>query len=214
MKKYISSSDVECVDEKLLLECFESAHKDFFEPHSDLYRDLYAHWREFAFKKERHEWTRMGVCDTCDTSYYNFIENFFYLIDNFTYHKKSLCFYVSQVSLKSFLGSERQGGSTGYATAVDFRSLQFHNEIASFAVAAHTLEPLLVEYLFVGSVINGPANIGKIIIPAIENIQSVTPKRNDKIKHFYNMFIEILQKISPHTALHTQLFVHRHNLGV
>ena len=32
------------------------------------------------------------------------------------YHKnKSLCFYVSQVSLKSFLGSERQGGSTGYA---------------------------------------------------------------------------------------------------
>ena len=36
MKKYISSSDVECVDEKLLLECFESAHKDFFEPQSDL----------------------------------------------------------------------------------------------------------------------------------------------------------------------------------
>ena len=32
------------------------------------------------------------------------------------YHKnKSLCFYVSQVSLKSFWGSERQGGSTGYA---------------------------------------------------------------------------------------------------
>ena len=29
MKKYISSSDVECVDEKLLLECFESAHKVF-----------------------------------------------------------------------------------------------------------------------------------------------------------------------------------------
>ena len=73
MKKYISSSDVECVDEKLLLECFESAHKDFFEPHSD----LYAHWREFAFKKEGHGWTRMGVCDTCDTSYYNFIEIFF-----------------------------------------------------------------------------------------------------------------------------------------
>ena len=111
------------------------------------------------------------------------------------YHKnKSLCFYVSQVSLKSFLGSERQGGSTGYASAVDFRSLQFHNKIASFAVAAHTLEPLLVEYLFVGSVINGPANIGKIIFPAIENIQSVTPKRNDKIKYFYNMFIEISQK--------------------
>ena len=143
------------------------------------------------------------------------------------YHKnKSLCFYVSQVSLKSFLGSERQGGSTGYASAVDFRSLQFHNKIASFAVAAHTLEPLLVEYLFVGSVINGPVNIGKINFPAIENIQSVTPKRNDKIKYFYNMFIEILQKnhphpltkpcvkVSPHTALHTQLFVHRHNLGV
>ena len=68
------------------------------------------------------------------------------------YHKnKSLCFYVSQVSLKSFLGSERQGGSTGYASAVDFRSLQFHNKIASFAVAAHTLEPLLVEYLFVSA---------------------------------------------------------------
>ena len=110
------------------------------------------------------------------------------------YHKnKSLCFYVSQVSLKSFLGSERQGGSTGYATAVDFRSLQFHNKIASFAVAAHTLEPLLVEYLFVCSVINGPVNIGKINFPAIENIQSVTPKRSDKIKYFYNMFIEISQ---------------------
>ena len=58
----------------------------------------------------------MGVCDTCDTSYYNFIDfYYYYLIYNFMYHKKSLCFYVSQVSLKSFLGSERQGGSTGYA---------------------------------------------------------------------------------------------------
>ena len=72
------------------------------------------------------------------------------------YHKnKSLCFYVSQVSLKSFLGSERQGGSTGYATAVDFRSLQFHNKIASLAVAAHTLEPLLVEYLAEGDIVVG-----------------------------------------------------------
>ena len=35
---------------------------------------------------------------------------------------------------------------------------------------------------------------GRIIFPAIENIQSVTPKRNDKIKYFYNMFIEISQK--------------------
>ena len=90
MKKYISSSDVECVDEKLLLECFESAHKDFSEPHSDLYCDLYAHWRECAFKKERHEWTRMGVCDT---SYYNFIDfYYYYLIYNFMYHKKVCVF--------------------------------------------------------------------------------------------------------------------------
>ena len=118
------------------------------------------------------------------------------------YHKnKSLCFLVAEVAevaergrKRAFLTpSEGQVGRDGYASAVDFRSLQFHNKIASFAVAAHTLEPLLVEYLFVGSVINGPANIGKIIFPAIENIQSVTPKRNDKIKHFYNMFIEISQ---------------------
>ena len=49
--------------------------KIFFEPHSD----LYAHWRECAFKKEGHEWARMGVCDTCDTSYYNFIEKYFFI---------------------------------------------------------------------------------------------------------------------------------------
>ena len=88
------------------------------------------------------------------------------------YHKnKSLCFLVAEVAevaergrKRAFLTpSEGQVGRDGYASAVDFRSLQFHNEIASFAVAAHTLEPLLVEYLFVGSVINGPANIGKII---------------------------------------------------
>ena len=66
---------------------------------------------------------------------------------------------MSQVSLKSFLGSERQGGSTGYATAVDFRSLQFHNKIASFAVAAHTLEPLLVEYLAEGAQRDGTVEV-------------------------------------------------------
>ena len=66
---------------------------------------------------------------------------------------------MSQVSLKSFLGSERQGASTGYATAVDFRSLQFHNKIASFAVAAHTLEPLLVEYLAEGAQRDGTVEV-------------------------------------------------------
>ena len=110
MKKYISSSDVECVDEKLLLECFESAHKDFFEPHSDLYRDLYAHWREFAFKKERHEWARMGVCDTCDTSYYNFIDfYYYYLIYNFMYHKKKFVFLCVTSVTKELFGVRKAG---------------------------------------------------------------------------------------------------------
>ena len=61
--------------------------KIFFEPHRDLYcdlycdlyRDLYAHWRECAFKKEGHEWARMGISATSATSYYNFIEKYFFI---------------------------------------------------------------------------------------------------------------------------------------
>ena len=49
------------------------------------------------------------------------------------YHKnKSLCFYVSQVSLKSFLGSERQGGSTGYAVVEG--ALAQHLVVSDFLV--------------------------------------------------------------------------------
>ena len=79
------------------------------------------------------------------------------------YHKnKSLCFYVSQVSLKSFLGSEREGGSTGYAV----------------------VEGALAQYLVVSD----------FLVHLTEGDVSVTPKRSDKIKQFYNMFIEIPQR--------------------
>ena len=76
------------------------------------------------------------------------------------YHKnKSLCFLVAEVAevaergrKRAFLTpSEGQVGRDGYASAVDFGSLELHQHIPPFVAAAHTLEPLLVEYLAEGA---------------------------------------------------------------
>ena len=91
------------------------------------------------------------------------------------YHKnKSLCFYVSQVSLKSFLGSER-GRKRAFLTTSEGQVGRDGLAVVEGALAQHLV-------------------VSDFLVHLTEDDVSVTPKRSDKIKQFYNMFIEIPQR--------------------
>ena len=48
-----------------------------------------------------------------------------------------------------------------------------------------------------------------------QKIESIMDHRSSRAREFHpHPLAEPCVKVSPHTALHTQLFVHRHNLGV
>ena len=87
------------------------------------------------------------------------------------YHKnKSLCFLVAEVAEVAERGRKR-----AFLTPSE-------GQVGRDGYAV--VEGALAQYLVVSD----------FLVHLTEDDVSVTPKRSDKIKHFYNMFIEILQR--------------------
>ena len=87
------------------------------------------------------------------------------------YHKnKSLCFLVAEVAEVAERGRKRA-----------FLTLS-EGQVGRDGLAV--VEGALAQHLVVSD----------FLVHLTEDDVSVTPKRNDKIKHFYNMFIEISQR--------------------
>ena len=55
--------------------------------------------------------------------------------------------------------------------------------------------------------------LGKVILPFVKDVLSGSGSSRAREFHPHPL-TEPCVKVSPHTALHTQFFVHRHNLGV
>ena len=87
------------------------------------------------------------------------------------YHKnKSLCFLVAEVAEVAERGRKRAFLTTS------------EGQVGRDGLAV--VEGALAQHLVVSD----------FLVHLTEDDVSVTPKRSDKIKHFYNMFIEILQR--------------------
>ena len=87
------------------------------------------------------------------------------------YHKnKSLCFLVAEVAEVAERGRKR-----AFLTISEGQVGRDGLAVVEGALAQHLV-------------------VSDFLVHLTEDDVSVTPKRSDKIKHFYNMFIEILQR--------------------
>ena len=87
------------------------------------------------------------------------------------YHKnKSLCFLVAEVAEVAERGRKR-----AFLTPSEGQVGRDGLAVVEGALAQHLV-------------------VSDFLVHLTEGDVSVTPKRSDKIKHFYNMFIEILQR--------------------